>query len=44
MKELGKTLVELNAKNLGAPYARDQELVKRLAAEQQATRVSVPYR
>ncbi|MBD8653951.1 trypsin-like peptidase domain-containing protein [Rhizobium sp. CFBP 13726] len=38
MKELGKTLVEVNAKNLGAPYARDQELVKRLAAEQQATR------
>lgn len=38
MKELGKTLVEVNARNLGAPYARDQDLVKKLAAEQQAVR------
>ena len=38
MKELGKTLIEVNARNLGAPYARDQTLVKKLAAEQQAAR------
>ncbi|WP_104666753.1 phospholipase D-like domain-containing protein [Ensifer adhaerens] len=38
MKELGKTLIEVNARNLGAPYARDQDLVRRLAAEQEVTR------
>lgn len=38
MKALGKTLIEVNARNLGAPYARDQDLVRRLAAEQEAAR------